>query len=110
MLLPLEWNQIHTKLLSQRYQTSLFQHEQNNIYHILNINIVTQEALKGYELVFDAVYTPKNTRLLKEAAEVGAIVVTGVEMFLRQAHGQFKLFTGGLGTNSPHKIITKKIF
>ncbi|GLU07447.1 hypothetical protein SLE2022_244060 [Rubroshorea leprosula] len=57
---------------------------------------IPKESLKAYELVFDAVYTPKNTRLLKEAAEVGAIVVSGVEMFLRQALGQFKLFTGGL--------------
>ncbi|KAK6141309.1 hypothetical protein DH2020_024945 [Rehmannia glutinosa] len=57
---------------------------------------VSKAALKSYELVFDAVYTPRNTRLLQEAAEVGAVVVSGVEMFIRQALGQFKLFTGGL--------------
>ncbi|KAL8548517.1 hypothetical protein ACS0TY_007715 [Phlomoides rotata] len=57
---------------------------------------VSKAVLKSYELVFDAVYTPRNTRLLQEAAEVGAIVVSGVEMFIRQALGQFKLFTGGL--------------
>ena len=60
--------------------------------------------MKSYELVFDAVYTPRNTRLLQEAAEIGAIVVSGVEMFIRQALGQFKLFTGGLGTYS---LLTK---
>ncbi|GFZ19508.1 dehydroquinate dehydratase, putative [Actinidia rufa] len=59
---------------------------------------VSKEALGAYNLVFDAVYTPRDTRLLREAAEVGAIVVSGVEMFVRQALGQFKLFTGGLGT------------
>ncbi|CAI9108007.1 OLC1v1007515C2 [Oldenlandia corymbosa var. corymbosa] len=58
---------------------------------------VPKEFLGSYELVFDAVYTPRNTRLLQEAADVGAIVVSGVEMFIRQALGQFKLFTGGLG-------------
>ncbi|KAL2499816.1 Bifunctional 3-dehydroquinate dehydratase/shikimate dehydrogenase [Abeliophyllum distichum] len=57
---------------------------------------VPKVSLKSYELVFDAVYTPRNTRLLQEAAEVGAVVVSGVEMFNRQALGQFKLFTGGL--------------
>ncbi|KAK4418197.1 Bifunctional 3-dehydroquinate dehydratase/shikimate dehydrogenase, chloroplastic [Sesamum alatum] len=62
---------------------------------------VSKVALKSYELVFDAVYTPRNTRLLQEAAEVGATVVSGVEMFIRQALGQFKLFTGGLGTHPP---------
>lgn len=55
-------------------------------------------ALKSYELVFYAVYTPQNTRLLQEAAEFGAVVVSGVDMFIRQAVGRFKLFAGGLGT------------
>ncbi|XP_009587783.1 bifunctional 3-dehydroquinate dehydratase/shikimate dehydrogenase, chloroplastic isoform X1 [Nicotiana tabacum] len=57
---------------------------------------ISKEALRSYELVFDAVYTPRNTRLLQEATEVGAAVVGGVEMFVRQAIGQFKLFTNGL--------------
>ncbi|KAL8506443.1 hypothetical protein ACS0TY_017363 [Phlomoides rotata] len=57
---------------------------------------VSKDVLKSYKLVFDAVYTLRNTRLLQEAAEAGAIVVSGVEMFIRHALGQFKLFTGGL--------------
>ncbi|KAF3436378.1 hypothetical protein FNV43_RR23470 [Rhamnella rubrinervis] len=56
---------------------------------------VSKVALRAYELVFDAVYTPRNTRLLKDAGEIGAIVVSGVEMFIRQALVQFRLFTGG---------------
>ncbi|XP_031250929.1 bifunctional 3-dehydroquinate dehydratase/shikimate dehydrogenase, chloroplastic-like [Pistacia vera] len=65
-----------------------------------NTSPLPKEALKAYELVFDAVYTPRNTRLLQEAAEVGATVVSGVEMFIRQALGQFRLFTGGLDAES----------
>ncbi|CAN1354311.1 Bifunctional 3-dehydroquinate dehydratase/shikimate dehydrogenase, chloroplastic, partial [Linum perenne] len=61
-----------------------------------DITPVSKEALKVYDLVFDAVYTPRNTRLLQEAREAGAMVVSGVEMFIRQALGQFTLFTGGL--------------
>ncbi|KAL6968413.1 hypothetical protein U1Q18_034214 [Sarracenia purpurea var. burkii] len=64
---------------------------------------VSKEALEHYQLVFDAVYTPRSTRLLREAAEVGAIVVSGVEMFVRQALGQFKLFTGGLGISLTYR-------
>ena len=45
--------------------------------------------------MFDSVYTPRKTRLLKEAEAAGAVIVSGVEMFLRQAVGQFNLFTGG---------------
>ncbi|KAL7131862.1 hypothetical protein ABFS83_12G033700 [Erythranthe nasuta] len=55
---------------------------------------VPKEALKHYELVFDAVYTPKITRLLGEAQEVGAKIVTGVEMFIGQAYEQYERFTG----------------
>lgn len=56
---------------------------------------VAEETLSDYQLVFDSVYTPRKTRLLKEAEAAGAIIVSGVEMFLRQAIGQFNLFTGG---------------
>ncbi|XP_020204553.1 bifunctional 3-dehydroquinate dehydratase/shikimate dehydrogenase, chloroplastic [Cajanus cajan] len=55
---------------------------------------VAEATLGEYLLVFDAVYTPRRTRLLKEADAAGAITVGGVEMFLRQAIGQFNLFTG----------------
>lgn len=55
---------------------------------------VSEETLRDYQLVFDAVYTPRKTRLLKDAEAAGAIIVSGVEMFLRQAIGQFNLFTG----------------
>lgn len=67
---------------------------------------VCKDALKSYELVFDAVYTPRNTRLMQEAAEVGSIVVSGVEMFIRQALGQFKLFTDGL---APEEFMRKVV-
>ncbi|PON57195.1 Pentafunctional AroM protein [Parasponia andersonii] len=68
----------------------------------INQSPVSKEALRAYRLVFDAVYTPRNTTLLQEAAEVGAFVVSGVEMFIGQALGQFILFTGGPGIKPPH--------
>ncbi|KAK6803546.1 hypothetical protein RDI58_001330 [Solanum bulbocastanum] len=55
---------------------------------------ISKEALKHYSLVFDAVYTPKITRLLREAQESGAKIVTGVEMFIGQAYEQYERFTG----------------
>ncbi|KAK7851477.1 bifunctional 3-dehydroquinate dehydratase/shikimate dehydrogenase [Quercus suber] len=55
---------------------------------------VAEVTLQDYQLVFDSVYTPRKTRLLKDAEAAGAIIVSGVEMFLRQAIGQFNLFTG----------------
>ncbi|GFZ04640.1 dehydroquinate dehydratase, putative [Actinidia rufa] len=41
---------------------------------------VSKEALGAYQLVFYAVYTPRDTLLLREAAEVGAIAVSRVEI------------------------------
>lgn len=57
-----------------------------------------QHALGSYDVVFDAVYTPKVTRLLREAKECGVTTVSGLEMFVRQALKQFELFTGLPGT------------
>jgi len=45
-------------------------------------------------VAFDTIYHPENTMMLKLARERGSKAVTGVEMFLRQAALQFKLYTG----------------
>ncbi len=44
--------------------------------------------------VFDMVYNPEQTLLVKQARDCECSVVTGVDMFIRQAAHQFKLFTG----------------
>ena len=44
--------------------------------------------------VFDTVYNPENTLLIKQAREKHCKTITGVEMFVRQAALQFKIFTG----------------
>lgn len=49
--------------------------------------------LRPSTLVFDTVYNPESTMLIKDARSQGCQVVTGVEMFVRQAWLQFKLFT-----------------
>lgn len=49
--------------------------------------------LKPSTVVFDTVYNPESTLLVKDARARSCTVVTGVEMFIRQAALQFKLFT-----------------
>ncbi len=49
--------------------------------------------LREGALVFDTIYTPENTLLLKQARERGAHVVSGLEMFVRQAAAQYECFT-----------------
>jgi 3-dehydroquinate dehydratase/shikimate dehydrogenase len=46
------------------------------------------------KVVFDTVYNPPQTLLLKMAAQAGCVTVGGAEMFLRQAQRQFVIFTG----------------
>ena len=52
------------------------------------------EWLKRTCLVFDTVYNPEQTLLIKHARERGCRTVTGIDMFVRQAAKQFELFTG----------------
>lgn len=54
----------------------------------------SKSNLKPTMIVFDTVYNPESTLLLKEARSHGCRIVTGVEMFIRQAQLQFLLFTG----------------
>jgi len=53
-----------------------------------------RSAISEFLVVFDTVYNPENTLLIKYAREARAKVITGVDMFVRQAAYQYKLFTG----------------
>ncbi|MDO8577147.1 MAG: shikimate dehydrogenase [Candidatus Daviesbacteria bacterium] len=55
---------------------------------------IDKKFLNKNQLVFDIVYTPKETRLIKDAKEKGAQVILGYEMLLYQGVEQFKLYTG----------------
>jgi 3-dehydroquinate dehydratase/shikimate dehydrogenase len=55
---------------------------------------VHASVLKPGMIVFDTVYNPETTLLIKEARARGCQVITGVDLFVRQAALQFRLFTG----------------
>jgi shikimate dehydrogenase len=57
-------------------------------------SLVPSSLLRPGLVVFDAVYNPRRTRLLQEAAAAGCRTVEGIEMFLGQAYVQFELWTG----------------
>ncbi len=50
--------------------------------------------LREEMLVFDTIYNPEQTLLLKQARERSCRTVSGLEMFVRQAAAQFRTFTG----------------
>ncbi|MBF0480504.1 MAG: shikimate dehydrogenase [Desulfovibrionaceae bacterium] len=45
-------------------------------------------------IAYDLIYNPGQTRFLREAAAAGCAVIGGLDMFVEQAAGQFKLWTG----------------
>ena len=55
--------------------------------------LVPMDLLRPEQVVFDIVYTPRETRLLKEARSVGCRTIAGLEMFVNQAVVQFELWT-----------------
>jgi len=57
-------------------------------------SLVPSALLRPGLTVFDAVYNPRRTRLLEQAAARGCRVIEGMEMFLGQAMVQFELWTG----------------
>ncbi len=55
---------------------------------------VPADCLRGGRLVYDVVYNPPVTRLLREAAAAGCRTIGGVEMLVAQAERQFEWWTG----------------
>ncbi|MFP4455093.1 MAG: shikimate dehydrogenase [Desulfonatronovibrio sp.] len=47
-----------------------------------------------FELVYDLVYNPLKTRLLRQAEDKGIATVSGLSMFVHQAREQFRIWTG----------------
>jgi len=52
-----------------------------------------EDVLSEKTIVFDTVYNPMQTKLLKQARFAGAKTISGVEMFVRQAATQFEAWT-----------------
>jgi 3-dehydroquinate dehydratase/shikimate dehydrogenase len=48
----------------------------------------------GTRIVYDLIYNPEHTRLLRDAAAAGCQTIGGLEMLVAQAEEQFRLWTG----------------
>jgi len=57
-------------------------------------SLVPPELLGQGLAVFDAVYNPRRTKLIRDAEHAGCKTILGLEMFLGQAYAQFELWTG----------------
>jgi shikimate dehydrogenase len=76
--------------------TPLGMHESRDAAPLLS------NQLADHQIVFETIYSPRETRLLKFAREVGCQVIEGQEMFLEQGAAQFKIHTGA---DAPREIM-----
>ena len=76
------------------------------MYPDIDATPIPKEYLTEDMVVFDTVYNPSETLLLKDAGEIGAKTINGTEMFINQALTQFKLFTT---KNANAKVMRKRI-
>lgn len=69
-------------------------------------SLVPPELFRSGQVVFDIVYTPLETKLVKEAKAHGLQIISGVEMFVNQAVLQFERFTGA---DAPEEVMRRVV-
>jgi shikimate dehydrogenase len=65
-----------------------------------------EESFNSNQIVFDVVYNPSKTSLMKLAERQGATVIGGMKMLISQAAKSFELWTG---TEMPVEQISKSL-
>lgn len=58
-----------------------------------NISPINTDVLNKNHIVFECIYKPKETELIKKAKNVGATIIYGWEMLLYQGVKQFEIYT-----------------
>ncbi len=71
-----------------------------------DVSLIPSGLFRRGQVVFDVVYNPLETKLLKDAKECGLQTVSGVEMFINQAVLQFEQFTG---IDAPYEIMRQVV-
>ncbi len=71
---------------------------------------VPASVLRKNMVVFDAVYNPPETRLIREAKTAGCRTISGIAWFVNQAAAQFELWTGKPAPREVmERVIRKKL-
>jgi shikimate dehydrogenase len=69
---------------------------------------VSREMIRKGSIVFDLVYNPLETRLMREAREAGALVISGLTMLVEQALEQERLWLGREIGNAPYYVLLER--
>ena len=68
--------------------------------------LLRRDRMHEGQTVFDLVYTPPETPLIREARAAGCTCIPGTEMFVHQACAQFERFTGiAIGPDEVRELI-----
>ena len=71
---------------------------------------ISSEYLRKGMIVFDSVYNPPETRLIREAKAAGCVTISGVELFVNQAIEQFEMWTKkNAPANSMREVVVRTI-
>jgi shikimate dehydrogenase len=70
----------------------------------INFSPLENYKFKSHQIIFDIIYNPSETKLLKEASQQGAQIINGLEMFVGQGIKQIELWTGQDITSETEKI------
>src|SRR3989339_1269303 len=75
------------------------------MYPNINETPIDKDKLKSSMIVFDTIYNPIETKLLKDAKAQGCRIASGLSMFVHQAAAQFKLWTGKMPSVETIEVI-----
>ncbi len=64
------------------------------MYPHVDASIIPKHLLRSDLIIYDLVYNPIYTKLIRDAMEVGATTILGYKMLLEQAAQSFKIWTG----------------
>ena len=73
----------------------------------VDASLVPAELIRPEQTVFDIVYNPLKTKLIKDAESRGACTVVGADMFVNQAVLQFERFTG---QTAPYETMRQVVY
>ncbi|QYO66851.1 shikimate dehydrogenase [Leptolyngbya sp. 7M] len=70
---------------------------------------IRAELLSGISIVYDLIYNPRETQLLREARAAGCRTIDGLEMLLAQGAKQFEIWTGTIPDKASMRNAALKI-
>ncbi len=70
------------------------------------VRILQKEKIKKNMLIFEMIYTPLETQIIKDAKQVGAEYITGENMLLHQGYAAFELWTK---QKAPREVMRKAV-